>query len=123
MSLKTQKATMNNDDENDDDLYNDVDEVALKIPSSHESGKTKIRDKVSTSSYHEDRPRLLPDRPKSLTEELASLQAAMRKLEEENKNLKRNIGTLYRTAVNELARKDRQIQQLQEENFQLQQKR
>lgn len=113
MSTKTKTTMTDNDHKNDDDLYNDVDEMALNISANETE---RIRGTAPKSSY--DRPPL-PDRPKSLTEELASLQAAMRVLEEENKNLKRNMGTLYRTAMNELARKDRQIQQLQDENFQL----
>lgn len=48
-------------------------------------------------------------RPLSLTDEVQVLRQHVQRLEQENKNLKRNMGTLYRTAVAELKRKDAQI--------------
>lgn len=45
------------------------------------------------------------------------LRARVRELEEENSTLKRNISTLYRTAREEIKRKDAQIAALQEKEL------
>jgi cell division protein FtsB len=50
-----------------------------------------------------------------LAEEVSYLQEKVNLLETENENLQRNMGTLYRTAVAELARKDAEITRLQQE--------
>jgi hypothetical protein len=44
--------------------------------------------------------------------DIALLRAKVKMLESENRILKRNIGTLFRTARNEIKRKDNQIHQL-----------
>jgi hypothetical protein len=54
-------------------------------------------------------------RPKSMVDELKDLEERVGTLENENRLLKRNMGTLYRTSVAELQRKDDQIQELQRE--------
>lgn len=54
------------------------------------------------------------DRPikLSLTDLVVDLQATVNRLQQENEVLKRNMGTLFRTATAELARKDRQLHDL-----------
>mgnify|MGYP003449265481 CR=1 FL=1 len=74
-----------------DDLYDDVDDAKL-APTASFSG----------------------DRPKSLTDRVQELEQLVTELQAENNSLRRNIGTLYRTAIAELARKDRKIQELQQ---------
>lgn len=84
-------------EEEDDDLYDDV---PMKLPA-----KKKIRPTTTTakSNHH----------PKNLTELVKELEQTVERLTKENSTLKRNMGTLYRTAVAELARKDRHIERLQ----------
>lgn len=48
----------------------------------------------------------------SLVSHTQVLEERVRKLEEENENLKRNIGTLFRTAKAEIQRKDAEIASL-----------
>lgn len=89
----------NNDDIDRDDLYGDVDLVQLPP---HQSIDREVAG---------NRPDKLP---KSLTDRVEELESLTEKLQRENKTLKRNIGTLYRTAVAELQRKDRTIKELRE---------
>lgn len=56
--------------------------------------------------------KLAPNHPKSLTDQVEELQEAVKRLESENKRLRRNIGTLFRTATSELTRKDRQLEEI-----------
>ena len=72
----------------DDDLYDDLNDA-------------KPAAKKMASSQ--------PARALSLTDEVQMLRKRVQELEQENANLKRNMGTLYRTAVAELKRKDAQI--------------
>jgi hypothetical protein len=48
----------------------------------------------------------------SLVSHSKALEERVRQLEEENENLKRNIGTLFRTAKAEILRKDAEIASL-----------
>lgn len=89
------------DDDDNDDLYDDMDNV--KLASAAAPSESLFKKKSSKVA------------PKSLTEENAELQSTVEQLQRENETLKRNMGTLYRTAIQELARKDRQIQALQTE--------
>ena len=57
--------------------------------------------------------------PKSLTDQVVDLQQTVERLQAENEILKRNMGTLFRTATAELARKDRQLQQVQRQQLAL----
>jgi predicted transcriptional regulator len=50
-----------------------------------------------------------------VVEQLDHLQKRIEELELENRQLKRNMGTLYRTAKNELKRKDDNIARLMQE--------
>ena len=68
---------------------------------------TKKKSPSSSSSSNE--------RPLSLTDQVQSLQKRVDALEQENANLQRNMGTLFRTATAELKRKDAHIRRLQEE--------
>jgi hypothetical protein len=56
-----------------------------------------------------------PMKTPSLSEDLNHLRERIQELEQENQTLKRNIGTLYRTATNEIKRKDNQIARLMAE--------
>lgn len=47
--------------------------------------------------------------------EIAMLRKQLAAAQKENETLKRNIGTLYRTATNELKRKDNRILELEQE--------
>jgi hypothetical protein len=52
------------------------------------------------------------NRPLSLMEQSKLMEDRVALLEQENLQLKRNIGTLYRTAKQEISRKDGQISRL-----------
>lgn len=83
---------------NDDDLYGDLDGAVAK-PAPPNASK-------STSSTW---PQMLSQ------SEVDRLRQQLKSLAEENDVLKKNMGILYRTAKNELERKDRAIDQLQSE--------
>jgi hypothetical protein len=51
----------------------------------------------------------------SLSDDTIRLREAMNALEQENAMLKRNMGTLYRTATNEIRRKNNEITRLMAE--------
>jgi molecular chaperone GrpE (heat shock protein) len=53
--------------------------------------------------------------PKSFSDELDALQQRVALLEKENETLRRNMGTLYRTAKSEVGRKDAEIDRLREQ--------
>ncbi|KAL7542450.1 hypothetical protein ACHAXR_012362 [Thalassiosira sp. AJA248-18] len=89
---------------NDDDLYGDLDDaVAKPMP--------------STTSYTSSTSRKSLTAPPTMMSqpEIAQLQQQVKSLKVENDLLKRNIGILYRTSKSELERKDRTIDQLQNE--------
>mmetsp|Transcript_2986 Transcript_2986/g.4351 ORF Transcript_2986/g.4351 Transcript_2986/m.4351 type:complete len:96 (-) Transcript_2986:358-645(-) len=87
-----------NDTMNEDDLYGDLNLAAAKpIP----------REKTA-SSFDPTPASTLPSRP-----DISKLQEQIKRLEAENKDLKKNMGILYRTAKSELERKDRRIDELQ----------
>lgn len=50
----------------------------------------------------------------SLVDQVQALQEQVKQLQLENETLKRNMGTLYRTAVAEIKRKDAEIERLQD---------
>jgi predicted RNase H-like nuclease (RuvC/YqgF family) len=77
-------------DDDDDDLYNDLPDIksaALKTKTNNESSL-------------------------SLENQVKALEAELAVMKEENENLKRNIGTLFRTARAEIRRKDADIEAL-----------
>ena len=53
-------------------------------------------------------------RPVSFAEQVEHLEAQVQQLTKENQTLKRNIGTLFRTARREMDRKGAQIKELQQ---------
>jgi hypothetical protein len=55
--------------------------------------------------------------PLSLIDQLKLMEDRVAHLEQENLQLKRNIGTLYRTAKREISRKDGQISDLDKKSW------
>lgn len=102
------------DDDNDGGLYDDVDDVKLAAnpTTTTTTSDSTVNNFSSSKMQHYRLPR---DHPKSLIDQLGELQSTVQKLEAENVTLKRNMGTLFRTATAELARKDRQLQDLRRE--------
>ena len=93
---------------NEDDLYGDLDDaVAKPLPPS----KQPHTSMASTSKMMSPSPQ----QPMMSQPEIAKLQQQIKSLKEENDILKKNIGILYRTSKSELERKDRSIDQLQNE--------
>lgn len=101
-------------DETEDDLYGDIDESpSFPASSSFEAGAGAVvaaaapatSDTVASGQTETGRPR-------SLVEEVKYLQAQVGQLQTENENLKRNMGTLFRTARAEIQRKDKEILRL-----------
>jgi predicted RNase H-like nuclease (RuvC/YqgF family) len=98
----------------DDDLYGDLD-LTLEKKKSKDGGpghakrqKTGGRPYHASLSNHQD-----PSEASRMKEENRNLKKQLEILREENLKLKRNIGTLYRTAKHEIQRKDDQIEKLQ----------
>ena len=79
---------------NEDDLYGDLNFAAAKPTSS------SVEPTASSTP-----PTSHPD--------ITKLQEQITKLEAENATLKKNMGILYRTAKSELERKDRRMEELQ----------
>ena len=88
---------------NDDDLYGDLEHTVAK-PQPKTTANTPISTSFSTS---------LPDNKSP--SEISQMQQQIQSLKEERDILQKNIGILYRTAKAELQRKDRTINQLQDE--------
>ena len=85
---------------NEDDLYGDLNLAAAK----------SIPRKQTASSVEPTSSSNSPSSP-----EIAKLQQQIKTLEAENETLKKNMGILYRTAKSELERKDRRIDELQDD--------
>ncbi|KAL7453076.1 hypothetical protein ACHAWC_004764 [Mediolabrus comicus] len=92
-------ATDNPMKNEDDDLYGDLHLAAAAKPV---PGKQQL---LSSST----KPTA------SLSPETSQLQQQIKSLQAENEALKKNMGILYRTAKSELERKDRRIDELQNE--------
>jgi hypothetical protein len=107
-----QDSTTTIETNGDDDLYGDLDVDVKNV-----AGKKKKMTDTSTNNQHR-RHYLQPDDRESTREENKMLKERIRTLEEENLILKRNIGTLFRTAKNEIQRKDGQIIRLQQQQQQ-----
>lgn len=118
----------------DDDLYGDLSDTKVAVATvSNNTKKRKITppplqpplndgaadDGVASSSSasmaHLPSSRTNNSKTLSITDELEQAKLKISKLENENQILKRNIGTLYRTATNEIKRKDDQISRLRTE--------
>jgi hypothetical protein len=95
-------------DDDADDLYEDIDDSPIFGSSADKSVSTTAvaATAVTTAAGGS------ASRPRSLVEEVQFLQEKSAKLERENQILKRNMGTLYRTATAELQRKDKEILRL-----------
>jgi hypothetical protein len=115
-------------DSNDDDLYGDLDLTIDKKESKvggteHNNNKRKTDGGSGRGNHLPPPPRY--DSPSNLHEsgspfvssrirgENESLKKTIKILQDENLRLKRNIGTLFRTAKNEIKRKDDHIERLQ----------
>jgi len=101
------------DDGAGDDLYDDI-PLTTAVASS--SATTTMEPKkapppTTTWSSTSKNNGKKHHHPKSLTDQVLELQERVQRLEQENATLKRNMGTLFRTATAELARKDRQLQE------------
>lgn len=101
------------DNFDDDDLYADMDLV--KPSPTQQSTGFGADDIIPSGNKNKGASsRMMAHRPLSLTEEVQALRERVSLLERENGILRRNIGTLYRTAVAEIHRKDGVISTLQE---------
>ena len=119
-------------DSNDDDLYGDLDlDIDKKVSKVGGTERNNIHKKRKMGGGNErgDPPIPPPHRRYELPSnhhnsaspfeaskvrgENESLKKTIKILQDENLLLKRNIGTLFRTAKNEIKRKDDQIEQLQ----------
>jgi predicted RNase H-like nuclease (RuvC/YqgF family) len=97
-------------DENDDnDLYEDLADTKVASKVAKVGGGRPARASASTSILE------AAARPPSFSEHLDNLQRRVDALEGENQQLKRNMGTLFRTAKKEIKRKDDQIARLMQE--------
>ena len=94
---------------NDDDLYGDLDNTAVAKAASSQSSSQPSQH-FAPKSVGAAQNNLLMSQP-----EIAKLQQQVKSLKTENDTLQRNVGILYRTAKSELERKDRTIEQLQNE--------
>lgn len=111
----------------DDGLYDDLDDAkAAKSTTGGGDDKTtdshKKRKLVTAPQHgaHYLEPQDYEDDNDIDTTKLTNLEAELAQVREENLRLKRNMGTLFRTAKNELRRKDDQLQRLRQELEELQ---
>ena len=81
----------------EDDLYGDIDDTPV-FPT-----KTAAAESARSRSSSQ---------PLSLVDQVGHLEQKVAQLQRENEVLKRNMGTLYRTARAELSRKDKEITRL-----------
>lgn len=88
-----------NDAMNEDDLYGDLNLAAAKPVPRKQTASSLAPSSSST--------------PTSNGPEILKLQQQIKTLKAENETLKKNMGILYRTAKSELERKDRRIDELQ----------
>ena len=90
----------------DNDLYGDLDNAVAKPMSSN----TRQTAPHTSTSKSLSAPPTMMSQP-----EIVQLQQQIKSHKAENDILKKNIGILYRTSKSELERKDRTIDQLQNE--------
>ena len=114
-----------------DDLYGDIklpSGTAAETPSAvgvfldeqpqqvHEFARPGCSDGDGDNHHRKKRrPTSSSSHPKSLTDQVDELQKTVDRLRAENETLRRNMGTLFRTATAELARKDRQLQEARQQ--------
>ena len=94
-------------DDAEDMLYDDLMEAKV-ASSTSTSTAPRIEGSVSNIALSGNR------HPKSFTQQVEELQSQLDSIQSENQRLKRNIGTLFRTARSELQRKDAEIARLME---------
>lgn len=111
-----QEVRGDKDEDAEDMLYDDL--MEAKVPSSSTSTSTIHHNKNSASDVAISRNH----HPKSFTQQVEELQSQVDSIQSENQRLKRNIGTLFRTARSELQRKDTEIARLMEALDRAQQK-
>eukprot|EP00574_Skeletonema_japonicum_P006857 CAMPEP_0201721352 /NCGR_PEP_ID=MMETSP0593-20130828/6042_1 /ASSEMBLY_ACC=CAM_ASM_000672 /TAXON_ID=267983 /ORGANISM="Skeletonema japonicum, Strain CCMP2506" /LENGTH=95 /DNA_ID=CAMNT_0048212151 /DNA_START=50 /DNA_END=337 /DNA_ORIENTATION=+ len=87
-----------NDAMNEDDLYGDLNLAAAKSAPRKQTASSFAPTASSTPTS---------------SPEILKLQQQIKTLKAENETLKKNMGILYRTAKSELERKDRRIDELQ----------
>ena len=86
---------------NEDDLYGDLNLAAAKSIPRKQTTASSVEPTASSSCLS--------------SPEIVKLQQQIKALEAENETLKKNMGILYRTAKSELERKDRRIDELQDD--------
>lgn len=92
------------------DLYGDLLDTKPAAPT---SGIQKTSNALkSSASVTSARTNTSENRPLSLVDQLKLMEERIAFLEQENLQLKRNIGTLYRTAKREISRKDNHISRM-----------
>ena len=101
----------------DDDLYVDLDDLLDK---KEEESDKKPPPKKQKTAQNEEAPKPPPryDSPIKEKDAEATIEALKKQLvavQKENNILKRNTGILYRTAMNEIERKDNRIESLERE--------
>lgn len=103
---------MTESESENDDLYGDLDDTKLAVPRTRiESTFSNEKSKHNTFILGEENVDYYDaDYVKKLKAQIANLQ-------NENETLKRNIGTLYRTAKAELARKDKELDSLRKSHY------
>jgi hypothetical protein len=103
-----QEVRGDKDEDAEDILYDDL--MEAKVTSSSTSTPTPYHNKSIVSNVALSRN----DYPKSFTQQVEELKSQVDSIQSENQRLKRNIGTLFRTARSELQRKDAEIARLTE---------
>ena len=92
-------------DSTQDDLYGDLNLVIEK----------KAKDNIRPNKKQKKHNSTMYATNATAPDETASLRKQLQAMQDENLRLKRNIGTLFRTAKTEIQRKDDQIERLQRE--------
>lgn len=98
----------------DDDLYGDLDTNLKKARPDNER-KRRLSSNAEGGSNGGGHAVGSNLGTTQLELEYVSMRERIRILEEENSRLRRNIGTLFRTAKNEIQRKDEHINRLQQQ--------
>jgi UbiD family decarboxylase len=101
-----QEVRGDKDEDAEDILYDDL--MEAKVASSITSTPTTHHNKNNASTVAISRHH----HPKSFTQQVEELKSQVDSIQSENQRLKRNIGTLFRTARSELQRKDAEIARL-----------
>jgi len=99
----------NEDETNEDLLYGDLDDDNNHNKMNNDKNENgTIPTSMCRTSSNQDRETISKQ-----NHEIQALKVELNKTLKENETLKRNIGTLYRTAKNELDRKDARILDLE----------